>query len=106
MKPSNSIRPELVAYYHGSSTVCGISNLLCPPESTGVISESGRNKNLDRVFFTKDKGLARIYAGRASRSLGGEPVIFRVVCPVDVVVMNDTPGASVLHAAWAFVEAL
>ena len=104
MTPSSSIRPDHIVFYHGSSTSCGVTDMICPPADTNVISEKGRNKNLDRVFFTADIGLARIYAGRAARSLGGAPVLFRVVCPVDTVAMNTTPGASVYHASWAFVE--
>lgn len=99
-------RTEFVEFYHGSCTVAGIENMLLPPVDSNVISEKGRNKNLDRVFFTADIGLARIYAGRAARSIGGEPVLYRVVCPVDVVCMNDTKGASVYHANWAFCEKL
>lgn len=91
-------------YYHGSTTNANIKNMLCPPVDTGVISEVGRKKNLDRVFFTEDIGLAKIYAGRAARSYGGEPVIYRVVSPVDVVCLNDTKGATVYHAEWAFCE--
>lgn len=78
--------------------------MLCPPVDTGVISEVGRKKNLDRVFFTEDIGLAKIYAGRAARSYGGEPVVYRVVSPVDVVCLSDTKGATVYHAEWAFCE--
>ncbi|MFA6851349.1 MAG: hypothetical protein WCS30_13485 [Selenomonadaceae bacterium] len=99
-------RTEFVEFYHGSCTVAGIESMLLPPVDSNVISEKGRNKNLDRVFFTADIGLARIYAGRAARSIGGEPVLYRVVCPVDVVCMNDTKGASVYHANWAFCEKL
>ena len=33
---------------------------------TGRLSEEGRKKNLDRVFFTSSIGSARIYAGRAA----------------------------------------
>ncbi|QGT53824.1 putative ADP-ribosyl transferase [Acinetobacter phage vB_AbaM_Konradin] len=91
-------------FYHGSCTAAGIKSMLLPPEASGTLSEKGRNKNLNRVFFTEDIGLAKVYAGRASKSIGGEPVLFRVVAPVDVVCMNDTKGASVYHAAWAFVE--
>ncbi|QPI13932.1 hypothetical protein MYO4S_00176 [Serratia phage 4S] len=93
-------------YYHGSCTAAGIQNMLLPPDETDTISEKGRKKNLGRVFFTKDKGLAQIYAGRAARSIGGDPVLFRVVAPVNVTCMNSTPGASVYYADWAFVEAL
>lgn len=99
-------KDELEVYYHGSCTAAGIQNLLLPPEATDTISEKGRKKNLDQVFFTKDLGLAKIYAGRAARSIGGEPVLFRVVSPVNVTCMNSTPGASVYHADWAFVEAM
>lgn len=91
-------------FYHGTSTACDIDFMLLPPEVSNTLSEKGRKKNLGRVFFTEDLGLARIYAGRTSRSLGGNPIIFKVVSPVDVVCMNSTPGASVYHAAWAFCE--
>lgn len=65
-------REEFVEFYHGSCSLAGIKNMLVPPSDTNVLSEQGRKKNLDRIFFTKDIGLARIYAGRASRSIGGE----------------------------------
>lgn len=78
--------------------------MLIPPISTGTISESSRKKNLDRVFFTEDLGLAKIYAGRAARSIGGKPVIYRVVSPVDTVCLSDVVGATVYHAKWAFCE--
>lgn len=97
---------EPKVFYHGSCTAAGIENLLLPPEVSNTISERGRNKNLDRVFFTEDLGLAKIYAGRAAKSIGGEPVLFRVVNPVNSVCMNDDKGASVYHADWAFAELL
>lgn len=99
-------RNENVVYYHGSCTDAGIESMLLPPCDSDTLSEKGRKKNLDRVFFTADIGLARIYAGRAARSIGGDPVLYRVVCPVDVVCMNEDKGASVYHAAWAFCEEL
>lgn len=97
-------KAEYKVYYHGSSSNAGIQNMLCPPDATGVLSEVGRKKNLGRVFFTEDIGLARIYAGRAARSYGGEPRLYRVIAPVDVVCLNDTKGATVYHAAWTFCE--
>lgn len=101
----NNIFPtEYETFYHGSCSIAGIDNMLLPPKNSGVISEKGRNKNLNRIFFTKDIGLAKIYAGRASKSIGGDPVLYRVVAPVDVVCMNDANGASVFHAEWAFCE--
>lgn len=97
-------KEEYKVYYHGSCSVANIGNMLCPPEETGVLSETGRKKNLNRVFFTEDIGLAKIYAGRAARSVGGEPRLYRVIAPVDVVCLNDTKGATVYHAEWAFCE--
>lgn len=91
-------------FYHGSCTAAGIESMLLPPSDSGVLSETGRNKNLGRIFFTEDIGLAKIYAGRAAKSIGGDPVLFRVIAPVDTVCMNDAKGASVYHAEWAFAE--
>lgn len=95
---------DVKVFYHGSSTACGIEHMLLPPELSDTLSEKGRNKNLDRVFFTEDIGLAKIYAGRAAKSLGGEPILYRVVSPIDPVCMNSTPGATVYHCAASFVE--
>lgn len=93
-----------MAFYHGTTTAANIDYKLLPPNHTNVISEKGRKKNLGRIFFTKDLGLAKIYAGRAARSIGGDPVVYRVVSPIDVVCMNDTKGATVYHAEGAFCE--
>ncbi len=95
---------EPKVFYHGSCTEAGIDSILLPPDVSNTISEKGRNKNLNRVFFTEDLGLAKIYAGRASKSIGGEPVLYRVVTPIDPICMNDAKGASVWHAEWAFAE--
>jgi len=93
-------------YYHGSSSNANLSHLLLPPETTNVISEKGRKKNLNRVFFTKDIGLAKIYAGRACRSYGGTPQLYRVINPIDTVCLDDRQGASVFHAKCAFLECI
>ena len=95
---------EYREFYHGSCSLANISTKLLPPSMTDVLSEKGRNKNLDSVFFTADIGLAKIYAGRAARSIGGIPKLYRVVQPVDVVCLSDTTGATVYHANYAFVE--
>lgn len=97
-------KPQHKVYYHGSSTAAGISDMLLPPEQSGKLSEAGRLKNLDRVFFTEDKGSARIYAGRACRQFGGEPVLYRVIPMTAPVCINATPGSTVYHSGWAFVE--
>lgn len=99
-------REEAKIFYHGSCTVAGIESMLLPPSTTSTLSEVGRKKNLDRVFFTEDLGLAKIYAGRAARSIGGEPVLYRVVAPVGTQCLSAAAGATVYHAEWAFVEKL
>lgn len=99
-------RKEAKVFYHGSCTVAGIESMLLPPSTTQTLSETGRKKNLDRVFFTEDLGLAKIYAGRAARSIGGEPVLYRVVAPVGTEMLSGIKGATVYHAEWAFVEKL
>lgn len=100
---------EQPIYYHGTSDAVlprGSFRLL-PPSETGVISEAGRKVNLSRVFFTRDVGLARIYAGRACSRFGGRPVVYRVVTDArQVECLDDRAGASVYHAPAAFVEAL
>ena len=101
---TSDCKAEYKVFYHGSCSLGLTGDMLLPPSATGVLSEKGRLRNLDRVFFTADLGLAKIYAGRAARSIGGTPTLFKVICPVDTVCMNDTSGASVYHAAWAFIE--
>ena len=95
-----------MVYYHGTTTAAGLGHVLLPPQTSRVISQRGRKKNLDRVFMTTDLGLARIYAGRAAYSLGGEPVVKRAIPMGDVECIDDRPGAGVYHCAWAFCEEL
>ena len=91
-------------FYHGSSTINNIKHMLLPPDETNVISEKGRKKNLDKVFFTKDLKSAMIYAKRAVRQLGGEPILYRVIPMSDVECINETEGTTVYCCEWAFVE--
>lgn len=78
---------------------------MLPPVVTGKLQEKGRKKNLDKVFFTADKGLAKIYAGRAKNVFGGNPVIYRVI-PMgeEVEIINNAKGATVYMTEWAFLE--
>lgn len=104
MSLENDCRNEFEVYYHGSSSSANISHKLLPPVESGIISEKGRKKNLQKIFFTKDKGLAKIYSGRACRSYGGEPKLYRVVNPINVECLDDRAGASVFFADYAFAE--
>ena len=67
-------------FYHGTSTVLDleVGDHILPPAYTDTISERGRKKNLDVIFLTPDYNYAKIYAGRAVRELGGEPIIYEV----------------------------
>jgi hypothetical protein len=91
---------EKTIFYHG--TARGPEDLgeyISPPEEHGLeISEKGGKKNLDKVFFTKDLGSAKIYARRAVNSYGGDPHIY-VVEPVgDIETINPTRGTTVFAA--------
>jgi hypothetical protein len=89
-------------FYHGTNKEFGEGDYLEPPSITDSISEKGRKKNLDKVFFTLDKGSARIYAGRAVQSLGtGAPRVYKVQPLGDVEWVNKTPGTTVLMAPQA-----
>ena len=85
-------------YFHGTSSELKLGGQLLPPKETGVISEKGRQKNLSLVFFTKDEGYARIYAGRACKQFGGKPVVYRVVPEGGVECLSDKKGATVFMA--------
>jgi ADP-Ribosyltransferase in polyvalent proteins len=90
-------------YAHGTTDANDIGDMLLPPKDTGVISEKGRKKNLDAVFFTKTPKAASIYAGRAARSIGGKPVILEVIPVGEVKALNTTPGSEVFYAEKAIV---
>lgn len=93
---------EFGVLYHGTSNE-GISNLVLPPSTTGVISEQGRKKNLEKVFFTKTEKSAQIYAGRARNVYGGEKRVLAVVPIGSVEVLNDRKGTEVLMSDAALV---
>lgn len=95
---------EDTVYYHGSSSALDITDRLLPPNESNKLSEVGRNKNLDKVFFTKDKKSALIYAAKAVKQFGGEPVLFRVYPVGDIEVLNSNAGTTVFMAPWAYVE--
>ena len=60
---------KILMYYHGTSTELLIEHKLLPPDITGKIQEVGRKKNTNKVFFTKDKNSAKIYAGRSVKKI-------------------------------------
>ena len=94
-----------MTFYHGTARKFRIGEALVPPKEHGFeISEKGRKKNLDKVFFTSDVGSAKIYARRAVKSYGGIPHIYEVEVPnVDIEVINPTPGTTVFAAPMATI---
>ena len=94
-----------MVFYHGTTdAVLGNSYKLMPPVSTGNLQEKGRKKNLDKVFFTADLGLARVYAGRSCNRFGGSPVVVRVIPMTEVETISEGAGATVYACDWAFCE--
>lgn len=81
--------PQDYVFYHGSSTIDEDCCYLECPKKTGIIQEKGRLKNLDKVFFTMDKGTANIYAGRSYNSNGGVKRLFRVIPIGNIYKIND-----------------
>jgi len=91
-------------YYHGTNREFAPGDYILPPAETGEISEKGRKKNLDKVFFTLDKGSAKIYAGRATKSFGtGSPNIYKVQPIGSIEWLNKQKGTTVLMAPMAKV---
>lgn len=93
----------MTSFFHGSSTDLTPGDLVLPPSKTNKVSEKGRKKNLDVVFFTQDPRSALIYAGRAVQSLGGNPVVYEVEPVGDIKVLNSDRGTSVFYASYAKV---
>ena len=105
--PSRGIEGEFPfmnqIFYHGTNQDFGSGDYIEPPSITNNVSEKGRKKNLDKVFFTMDVGSAKIYAGRAVQSLGGSPHVYKVQPLGSVEWVNKTPGTTVLMAPQARV---
>ena len=96
---------ESEKYYHGTNLPdLKPGNLVLPPSKTKKVSEKGRKKNLDVVFFTKDPRSALIYAGRAVQSFGGGVgTVYQVEPQGPVSTLNDAPGTTVFSAPYAKV---
>jgi hypothetical protein len=88
-------------FYHGSSYNLEVGDVILPPSKTDNISEKGRKKNLDKVFFTKNYKSAKIYAGRSKNSYGGKKYIYIVKPFGDVSVISDKKGSTVYMADFA-----
>lgn len=89
-------------YYHGTSNA-KITNKVLPPIDTGCISEVGRKKNLNKVFFTTSPTSALIYAKRAANQYGGTPKVLIVEPVGSIVCLNENRGTEVYYADYCNV---
>lgn len=85
-------------FFHGTSSVLGITDILLPPTKTTLLAELGRKKNLDKVFFTLDFNSAGIYADKAVKRFGGKPIVLRVLPNGKIVVVQARKGTTVYMA--------
>jgi len=90
-------------YYHGTSNN-SITNKVLPPVVTNCISEVGRKKNLDKVFFTTSYKSAMIYANRAANQYGGTARVLVVIPSGEIVCLNSSAGTEVYHSDYCIVQ--
>lgn len=85
-------------FYHGTTTLAGITDKLLPPTSHKFgTSEVDRRKNLDKVFLTTIFGYATTYARRSSNMKGGNPVVYEVEVEKGAVLMTKTKGLDIYY---------
>lgn len=90
-------------FFHGTTTELGIKTAILPPLKTGRLSEYNRKKNLDKVFFTKDKNSALIYARKAVKQFGGNPVVYTIYPIGNITPIQTAQGTSVYMSDEAIV---
>ena len=65
-------------FYHGTSDVLPIKNIILPPLHTNNLREDWRKKLTDKVFFTDSLMSAQKYAKKAAEKYGGNPIVYEV----------------------------
>lgn len=68
-------------FYHGTTDLFPIKKVLLPPVLTNNKREEWRNKNIDKVFFTTSAISAEMFAKKACKKYGGNPIVY-IVKPV------------------------
>ena len=68
-------------FYHGTSDVFDIKQWILPASQTNNLREEWRKKNIDKVYFTDSLLSAQMYAKKACRKYGGNPIVY-VVRPI------------------------
>lgn len=92
INPPNTVKES---YFHGTTVDLKPGDYLLPPNETNNVSEKGRKKNLDKIFYTASPKSAMIYAGRAKHSLGGEPKVYLIEPEGQIETLNNAPGTEV-----------
>ena len=65
-------------FYHGTSDILPIKNILLPANQTGNLREDWRKKLTNKVFFTDSLMSAQKYAKKAAAKYGGNPIVYEV----------------------------
>ena len=68
-------------FYHGTTDVFKINRVLLPPVITDNKREEWRKKYTDKVFFTDSLLSASMYAKKACKKYGGNPIVY-IVKPI------------------------
>ena len=68
-------------FYHGTTDLFKINNVLLPPSITNNKREEWRKKYVDKVFLTDSLLSASMYAKKACKKYGGTPIIY-IVKPI------------------------
>jgi hypothetical protein len=89
-------------YYHGTSNN-NITDKILPPSVTGCLSEVGRKKNLNKVFFTTSYKSAMIYAQRAANVYGGAVRVLEVQPVGEITCLNSSVGTEVYYSDYCLV---
>ena len=63
-------------FYHGTSDAVDVGKYLLPPRETNMLREEFRRKLLDSVFLTISLRSAEMYAKKACKKYGGNPVVY------------------------------
>ena len=93
--------------YHGTSDIFDLSEgaYVLPPDKTGTLPHyEATREERDKIYATSVVSYAKIYAGRACQAVGGNPVVWEVWIPDELVeIRSDRKGATVYAAPCAKV---
>lgn len=77
MKGERLMKP----FYHGTTDVFPIQKVLLPPAITEIKREEWRKNYVDKAFLTDSLPSANMYAKKACKKYGGNPVVY-IIKPI------------------------